>query len=330
MASDTGEGMNQETLKHLFEPFFTTKGKGTGLGLSTVYGIVRQSGGFIRVHSAVGHGATFSIYLPPTQAEVVESQRIAVNPSQLKGTEVILVVEDQDNVRQLVMETLRAYGYTVLGAANGQEALALSGQRREQIDLLLTDVIMPGMDGKTLAEKLKQRRPQVRVLYMSGYNEDIVSHRGVLEVGVEYLTKPFAPETLAAKVREVLAGPAERQTILVVDDEEGIRNLFQDLLGSSYRVLLASDGAEALKIIRRAEPLDLVITDLVMPNQEGIETIQALRKQHAKMRIIAMSGAFEGQFLKTAKYLGADATLAKPIEPKILRETVGEVLRRVH
>jgi two-component system, cell cycle sensor histidine kinase and response regulator CckA len=323
---DTGVGMDAETQKHVFEPFYTTKerGKGTGLGLSTVYGIVRQSGGMTRVVSEKGKGTEFHIYLPLTEEAVATAKPLPVKQP-LNGKEMILVVEDQENVRGLALETLTSYGYSVLAAANGQEALEVSKKHKGRIDLLLTDVVMPGMDGKELAGKLRALRPEIKVVYASGYGEEVISHRGVLESGVEYLQKPFGPSALAAKVREVL-GQEKPRTILVVDDEEGVRHLFRDLLGTRYQVLLAADGREAMKILAGDEQVDLVITDLVMPNQEGIETIRALRARHAEMRIIAMSGAFEGQFLRTAKLLGADATLTKPIEARVLYEMVGEAL----
>ena len=324
--SDTGTGMDGETRKHVFEPFFTTKaqGKGTGLGLSTVYGIVRQSGGIIRLESVEGAGTTFRILLPLTE-ERVEAPIAAPVKRPLQGKEAILVVEDQENVRTLAVETLKEYGYAVLAAANAQEALQICGEYRGRIDLLVTDVVMPGMDGKELAEKVRQQRREVKALFVSGYSSEVISRRGVLDSGLEYLPKPFGPAALAAKVREVLGEP-KHHTILVVDDEEGVRHLFEELLGNKYRVLLASDGRQALQIMDDAQDVDLVITDLVMPNKEGIETIREMRRKYAGMRIIAMSGAFDGQFLRTAQLLGADATLTKPIQPRVLYERVGEAL----
>jgi CheY-like chemotaxis protein len=183
------------------------------------------------------------------------------------------------------------------------------------------------MNGKALAERLTASRPGLKVILMSGYADEAIGHRGAHEAGWAYLPKPFPPQALVAKVREVLAMPATLRTILVVDDEEAVRRLLQDMLGDRYRVLVAADGREALETIEGEPNLDLVITDLVMPNLEGIETIQAIRKVRPGLKIVAMSGAFGGHFLKSAKVLGADAALMKPIQVDTLRKTLGELLK---
>jgi PAS domain S-box-containing protein len=329
--TDNGTGMDQETRRRIFEPFFTTKeqGKGTGLGLSTVYGIVRQCNGFIRVESELGRGSQFQIYLPLTTSDVGAVEGVLPSQPQSAATETILLVEDQENVRAFLSEALHSFGYSVLEASSGADALAMIVKHPEPIHLLLTDVVMPGMNGKELAERLRPLRPGIRVLFMSGYSGDVITNRGGLAEGLSYIAKPFAPEVLAAKIREVL-NPSGRQTILVVDDQESVRNLFEDILTASYHVLLASDGQEALNILRRGEPIDLVITDLVMPNTEGIETIQAIRKEYPGVKIIAMSGALGGHFLKPALLVGADATLEKPIPPDVLQESIKEVLSRAN
>jgi len=211
--SDTGQGIPEEIRQHLFEPFFTTKesGRGTGLGLSTVYGIVRQSDGRIEVQSERGKGTTFSIYLPAIVGsyvpERVPEPLSAVPKSQGSGT--VLVVEDQDEVRGLIVAVLRSEGFNVLEAARGDAALSLSGRYSHAIHLLITDLIMPGMNGKQVADQLMPLRPGMKVLYISGYSGDVLTRRGVLEPDVPYLAKPFTPLTLSAKVREVLgAGEA--------------------------------------------------------------------------------------------------------------------------
>jgi CheY-like chemotaxis protein len=192
--------------------------------------------------------------------------------------------------------------------------------------VLLTDVVMPGMTGRELAERLKQLRPEIRVVYMSGYSGNAITHQGLLDPGVDYVPKPFTALSLAGKVREVLARPGACATILVVDDEVGIRQLFKQLLtGEGYEVLSATNGAEALQIVR-GRRLDLVITDLVMPDSEGIETIRAIRLEQPNLKVIAASGAFEGQFLQSAALLGACATLLKPIGRDQLLSTVRRVL----
>ena len=206
--SDTGLGMDSETQSHIFEPFFTTKGlKGTGLGLSTVYGIVKQSGGYIWVYSEPGKGTTFKIYLPRV-AEKAESpaqvastaESVAAEP----GTETILLVEDETNLRYLARQFLEKQGYRVIEAADGAIAMQIAVAHEGMIHLLLTDVIMPGMNGRELAQRVSEIRPNTKVLYMSGYTENVIGHNGTLDAGVRLLQKPFTLSSLKSKVREVL------------------------------------------------------------------------------------------------------------------------------
>jgi PAS domain S-box-containing protein len=203
--ADTGVGMDAVMQEHLFEPFYTTKevGKGTGLGLSTVYGIVKQSEGCIEVLSRPGLGSTFKIYFPRVDEAVAPVA--TATPIRLKGSETILVVEDEDLVRQLITDALQMYGYRVLAAANAGEALLLSERHRDPIPLMLTDVVMPHLSGRDLAERLAPQHPEMKVLYMSGYSEDIIGPRGVLEKGLLFIQKPFTPAALVQKVRLVLA-----------------------------------------------------------------------------------------------------------------------------
>ncbi len=204
--SDAGCGMDAATQAQIFEPFFTTKaaGKGTGLGLATVYGIVKQSGGNIWVYSEVGHGTTFKIYLPCARkaAELIEkAEPRAALP---RGTETILLVEDEEAVRELLREVLEADGYSVLLTSGGEEALQLCRSYKKEIHLMLTDVVMPGMNGRELGEHAAALRPEMKVLYMSGYTDEAITHHGVLDAGVAFLEKPFTPDSVARKVREVL------------------------------------------------------------------------------------------------------------------------------
>src|SRR5207244_2536606 len=204
--SDNGVGMDALVQAHVFEPFFTTKprGKGTGLGLATVYGIVRQSGGHIAVDSAPGRGSAFHSYLPRV-AEAPERSgpaRAVVAPA--GGRETLLVAEDEQLVRLLARKILEHAGYTVLVATGGPDALRLAGQHRGPIDLLLTDVVMPEMSGRELMHRLAGHRPEMRVLYMSGYADEAVERHGVLDPGTAFIQKPFTPDGLARKVREVL------------------------------------------------------------------------------------------------------------------------------
>jgi PAS domain S-box-containing protein len=202
--TDSGSGMDKETLSHLFEPFFTTKelGHGTGLGLATVYGIVKQNRGFIKVYSEVGKGTTFKVYIPRF---VGEDEKVAAAPSPSPhGTETILLAEDERSLRVTTQLHLEDLGYKVLAAGNGEGALALAKDWKGEIHLLLTDVIMPGKSGRELAERLHAVRPGVKCLYMSGYTANVIAHHGVLEDGVSFISKPCARNVLARKVRDVL------------------------------------------------------------------------------------------------------------------------------
>jgi two-component system cell cycle sensor histidine kinase/response regulator CckA len=201
--------MDAQTQARMFEPFFTTKkfGKGTGLGLSTVHGIVKQSGGIIWGYSEVGRGTTFKIYLPQV-GEAVPHKRADEAKEVLHGTETILLTEDDDMVRRLVRSVLETYGYRVLEAANGSAALLICERHEGLIHLLISDLIMPGMSGRDLDNRAAQLRPEMKVLYMSGYTDDTIVGQGFLDEGTPFLQKPFAPDTLAQKVREVLDKPS--------------------------------------------------------------------------------------------------------------------------
>jgi CheY-like chemotaxis protein len=203
---DTGTGMSQEVRERLFEPFFTTKapGKGTGLGLATVYGIIKQHQGYIHAESAPGQGTTFRFYLPASAA-VAEAPALALPQRPPRGQETILVVEDEAPVRALAVRMLRRLGYTVLEAAGGEEALRLAAPL-ERLDLLFTDVVMPQMNGHALAETLCAVRPGLKVIFASGYTDDIIAPHGVLGEHLILLSKPFTADTLAKQVRRVLDG----------------------------------------------------------------------------------------------------------------------------
>ena len=203
--SDTGCGIDEETREHLFEPFYSTKGdQGTGLGLATVYGIIKQHGGHIWVYSEPGQGTAFKIYLPVSENEQAENDTRREQPVDLTGTETILLVEDNDQVRHLAFTVLQRQGYNVLVAVNGPEALTTLASAVAPVHLLLTDVIMPEMSGNELYLKAAVERPQMKVIYMSGYTDSIIAHHGVLEPGTAFIQKPFTLQTLASSVREAL------------------------------------------------------------------------------------------------------------------------------
>jgi PAS domain S-box-containing protein len=209
--SDTGAGMDRETQSRIFEPFFTTKekGKGTGLGLSTVYGIVKQGGGYIFAQSEPGCGTTFRIYLPRV-ADPADSPRVDKHAQAAAGgSETVLLVEDEESVRELVRETLKTRGYKVIEASDGIAGMRVSEEYQGNIEILITDVVMPGMSGRELAKRVAAARPNIRVLYLSGYTEDAIIHEGALEPGTGFLQKPFTLQVLARKVREVLQGESD-------------------------------------------------------------------------------------------------------------------------
>jgi CheY-like chemotaxis protein len=204
--ADTGQGMDADTQTKMFEPFFTTKeaGKGTGLGLSTVYGVVKQHGGYIAVESEVGRGSTFRIYFPRVDEAPDVEETPAAPARSLGGEERVLLVEDEAPVRAIAHEALVGHGYTVLEARDVDDALRIAREEGRRIDLLLTDVVMPVMNGRTLAEQIRQMHPETKVLYMSGYSDDTIGRHHVLEPETALLQKPFTPTELARKVRETL------------------------------------------------------------------------------------------------------------------------------
>ncbi|MCA1660183.1 MAG: response regulator, partial [Verrucomicrobiaceae bacterium] len=209
VVSDTGSGMDEETRSRIFEPFFTTKGpgKGTGLGLATVYGIVKQSGGGITVESTPGQGCTFSIFLPATTDELDVAELPPVD-QKTHGSETILVVEDEEVVRQLICTVLGEAGYEILQAESPEAAVELAHERKKPIHLLVTDIVMPGMNGPALARALSEHQPSLKILYVSGYSDNDISAHGVIDPGLVVLQKPFTQQSLSRKVRELLDSDA--------------------------------------------------------------------------------------------------------------------------
>jgi CheY-like chemotaxis protein len=208
--SDTGCGMDSATRERVFEPFFTTKevGKGSGLGLSMIYGIVKQAGGHVTVYSEVDHGTCFRVYLPAVTDEVTERRVEAGNVESPRGSETILLCEDDDAVRELAVQVLRDAGYHVIAASNGAAALNVVRACVDRIHLLVTDIIMPDLNGRGLADTLVASRPDLKVLYISGYTHDFIAHHGVVDEGIDFLPKPFTRDELLRRVRAALDGHA--------------------------------------------------------------------------------------------------------------------------
>jgi len=332
MMTDTGTGITPEVKARLFEPFFATKpkGVGTGLGLATVYGMVKQSGGWIGVYSEPGRGATFKGYLPGPMRRWRNHGRLSKPTFAARKT--ILVVEDQPKVRALAARALRRFGYTVLSASRGDEALAIARRFSGTIHLLLTDVVMLGMNGRDLARQIAEQRPDLRILFMSGYTESTFADDAVLDSGVSYIEKPFTPDTLAEKVREVLGPQSLHATILIVDDDESVRRLLRHMLTrAGFGVVEAANGRQALAQLGDHTDLSLVLTDLVMSEtegieeQEGIKLIRHLRSHRPSLKVIAMSGSFGGEILPVARSMGV-ATLRKPISREQLPLSIRQVL----
>ena len=287
----------------------------------------------------------FTVYLPlaqsPPEVAVVSP---AADVSTVGGHETVLVVEDDEALRRLAADVLRAHGYHVLVADRGTDAIALVESRGGGVDLLLTDVIMPRMSGRDVATALRQIVPDLGVLFMSGYTQTAMD--GALESGLHFLAKPFTPAELLARVRDVLAAraahgdkmsssdpvdakptvPASPQRVVVADDEPGLRLLLMATLsGAGYEVLQASNGLEALRFCE-ADRVDLLLTDLVMPDHEGLETIRRMRQQCPHIPVVAMSGAFDGGFLEVARAMGAAAVIQKPFTPDQVVRVVARVL----
>jgi nitrogen-specific signal transduction histidine kinase/FixJ family two-component response regulator len=270
--SDTGFGMDAVTQTRIFEPFFTTKekGKGTGLGLSTVYGIVKQSGGHVWVYSEPGQGTTFRIYLPRdiSAGTTVTGSRLAAVADRPTGTETILVVEDEEAVREVAGRILHEAGYTVLTAASPDDALVTCAANQGDIHLLLTDVVMPQMSGRVLAENLALARPGMKVLYMSGYTDGAIVHHGTLDPGTNFIAKPFGAADLRRKVREVLDGDvatiaewheqtAKPDSAMKGLDREALRGLPSEVLGKLRQAVIAARYDELvvlIEIIRNTDP----------------------------------------------------------------------------
>lgn len=327
--ADNGCGMSWQVKQRVFDPFFTTKppGQGVGLGLATVYGIVTQSGGHVLLESEPGIGTTVEVFLPQHVA-MEESEPAKSKHGTGRRNWTILVVEDDPAIRLLVQEILTSAGYHVLVAGSGAKAIQLADEYEGTIHLLLTDVVLPNMGGKEIANRVALVRPNIRVLFMSGYTGNAADEGDNLEPGVEFLQKPFTPDTLCEKIEGLLSAASPIQRILVVDDDASLRNLLaQTLEGAGFQAFTAEDGRDARAQVEKHQ-IDLVITDLAMPREEGMELIRALRKEQPEVKIVAMSGAFGTDVLRAASALGAHISLVKPLSREMLLQSIDQLSKK--
>ena len=294
--TDTGTGMSADVITRAFEPFYTTKpiGQGTGLGLSQVYGFVKQSGGHVKLYSEVGEGTTVKIYLPRMSRQVEEEEEplFPLAPTGDKH-EVVLVVEDDDDVRLFTTESLRELGFTVVQAHDAPSALKLL-ELRPEVQLIFTDVGLPGMNGAQLVAAARALRPDIKVLFTTGYARNAIVHQGRLDPGVELITKPFTRVQLASRIRDVLdvpVGGTRRPVALVIEDEALVRMFIGDQLNDlGFDVIDAGSAAEGLRAARNHEQLDVAIVDRGLPDRDGLDVVAELRTQLPSLPVIVASG----------------------------------------
>ena len=319
--SDTGHGMPSETVAKVFEPFFTTKGeeKGTGLGLSMVYGFVKQSHGHIQIYSEVDQGTTVKIYLPRSRQPELAQEPVAI--TSLRGrSEVILVVEDDDMVRVSAVGMLSDLGYTCLQAPDGASALTILEQGA-RVDLLFTDVIMPGpVKSRDLVAHAERLRPGLPVLFTSGYTDDAIVHHGRLDPGVQLISKPYAREELARKLRGLLKG--REPVVLVVEDDALVRLAAVDMVGAlGFRVMQAADAEAALAILRGPERVDVLFTDVGLPGMRGPNLARAATELRPGLKVVFATGYGERD-----PDLDGAVRLGKPYEQDQLAQVLGRAV----
>lgn len=327
--SDTGSGMDKESLSHMFDPFFTTKaaGKGTGLGLAIVSSIVKQNTGFINVYSEIGAGTTFKIYLARSKVERREDDETPESSEIFTGTETILLVEDEKSLLCLIKMQLEQMGFTVIAADNPLQAIKLAEEYRGDIHLLMTDVVMPEMRGQELGKALGAMRPGIKCLFMSGYTSDIIASNGVC-----FLAKPFSGEGLSAKLRKILCRTTKEKintpllSILAVDNEvEILKMLSISLTDSGFTVDTASSASEALDKIS-SKHFEVVISDINMPDMSGLELLRAVRSKKNKTDFILITGLPDFRDAIIAIKEGAYDYLPKPLNLDALHGKIASLL----
>ncbi len=326
--TDTGCGMDRATMARLFEPFYTTKekGKGTGLGLATVYGIVKQSGGYIYVYSEPGQGTTFKIYLPRTDAE--QDARTVESGAQASrgGGERILLVEDETSLLHLCQTILSQLGYRVSAAGSGPAALHLAAEQRFEYDLVITDVIMPGMSGAEMVARLRRDRPGLRVLYMSGYPDDAIASHGVLDPGIPFIQKPFSERTFAAKVQEALGAMAVAarpgRSVLMIDDDEQYRDLVRYFCAKQGHVFAGADDAAAALAALGRQSFDVLLVDMNIPGTDGERVLRQVRAAGCVAPAIVLTGDVTSADMDVLRPLGAVRALEKSSRAEPLLQAI--------
>ncbi len=328
--TDTGCGMDRQTVSQIFEPFFTTKekGKGTGLGLSTVYGIIKQSGGNLWARSEPGQGTTISIYLPRTMAEPEKKEDFSGREDLRGGREHILVIEDEEALRDLVEKMLSSLGYQVSVAPDGETALMMVEEKGLRADLILTDVIMTGMSGSELIERLRITRPDLKVIYMSGYTDIAMDQHELLDSGALFLQKPFNLRNLSVKVRESLRRKTikkTRKSILMIDDEEQFRDLMMCFCTDGGHEFTGTDSsAGAIEILAR-QPVDVLLLDMNIPGTDGMRILEEIRSAGHATPVIVLSGDLGSVNMDSFRSLGAVWALEKSADPIPLLNLIAEL-----
>lgn len=345
--SDTGTGMTPEIREKIFEPFFTTKerGKGTGLGLATVFGIVKQHHGYIYVDSEPGKGTAFRAYFPATDDARIAEDEPADSAASPGGSETILVVDDDSSLRELVVTMLASLGYRVYGAEGADTALEKSRALPGAIDLLLTDVVMPHKNGREVAEIVLAERAGIKVLFMSGYTDEIIARNGILESGAAFLQKPISRASLAKKVRQVLDGgntgslpvtvfpPGRKLSILIADDDKTIYELVKLYVNVVADAVAHAENGQAAVDRFQSGSFDLVIMDMVMPLKDGCSAIEEIRAWERQLGrrptpIIMMTGNTSREDLLKCSAAGCTGTVAKPLNRDALLQTIDVCLTR--
>jgi PAS domain S-box-containing protein len=338
--TDTGTGMSKEVQERIFEPFYTTKGmgKGTGLGMSTVYGIVKQHDGHVTVHSEQGRGSTVKVYFPLVNRET-DMIQVEKHSKLMRGTETILVVDDEPSIRKLLLQTMQPLGYKLLDAASGEDAVKVSNEYPGTIDLLVTDVVMSGMNGMQLADTLRQRRTDIKVIFISGYIDTAMVQQDVVDKKLILMQKPLIPTVLAAKVREVLdkksvvEKPAGTEPdlsgmrILYAEDDESSRLLVRRYLEQAHGVLDICENGQIAVNKFQSGSYDLVLMDMQMPMMDGFAASRAIRSWEASHElkatpIIALTGLGGTGEVKAMLSAGCTSYMMKPIKREVLLGTV--------